>query len=386
VENQPTPHLSSQSEYQLDLAFLEEYLELLELMTPFQLFRKGDLAELRNVADLKEVNTAAREQLVRFYAAFRDILAVAAAQQAMISGSAIADEAAKTLRATNFGAWQDDCRKIDVSKELFPAVRCKAAEMADSKASKVQAAKAKLAAAKSDEEAATARADLNQLRVDVRTGLAQSDGSPTGDLLAKAFKAVDDLRSSRQCVAYESEELSRIDERLRSASDTDGGKRFWEYAQLTCLIEVNPTFSKNVAKVLVLQEMKSRARTYYDYMAASRMNSHTVMRGLLPDLNFSWNVTRGTGQWQVEFRDALYWTLGIGLPLWVEVEAPREGDTDPHRVLSNETEAHRLISLLRNRVDNKLVELTACTQDGFECDDSMRRLMVNALVRPVGGK
>lgn len=370
---------------QLDLDRLVEVCDLLDSFARFRLFENAKFDDLRPLSEIAQTNEFARNEVMSAYRSFRDVLAVAAAQQAILSGSVVGDVAASALRASGFRITTDDCQGTAPGKPYRDAI-CAARDLYGRVASEVTARRSELSSTRDSKRADELRAVLNSLRQGAQQQLTEPDKPELKDksVTGKIFATV--ARMNAQNCIFDFDGLPAIDKVLFNDQTKTDAIAFWDHALLTCLMERNQFFASNVTKVLVRNELKDRGRNFYDYAGSTLVDSPLIMQGLLPEWPLSLSRSGDYPRWDLLVEDMFGWPVQYPLPLWIDIEPALAGGKGGPKVLSTETPAHRTISLLRTRVDGKILELSICGEKSGNaaCTDEQKRLLRNVVLSASG--
>jgi hypothetical protein len=381
AEGRPPPSFTVMSAHQLDLYLLDNFANLLEMFMPFRLFESGEGSGLRLASQLQRTNTGAMTDLRLQYSAFADVLAAATAQQAMISGSVIAPYAADELTSYDFGKMHVSCPAVPDNKQnVYNSAQCAAAKKMNEYSWQVASAVRQLEAAGDESAAKAAERTLAELRIKIAGELAEQDKPmEKKGLVGAVFSMVQSLYG-RNCIkltntdmretypaAHQADKaVAEVLQRVTSEATSPEGRSFWNHARLICLMEKNSDFAANVVKVLTLQDKKKRGWNSFGYNAAvTSKGNDALMRSVLEGLPYAWVRTGNGGTWRIEVHDTYGWIETFDLPLTVDINEP----------VSSETDAHRLLSNLRNRTASKLADLSVCTDGKSSCTEDEMRLM-----------
>lgn len=362
------------TEWQIDLERLIEYARILDMFSSFRLLQNpANRDELRSLDTLRNGDADTRTQVVEQYRQLRDLLAIASAQQSMLSGSAVAKYASDVLAKQSFGH-AVACGKPNDG--LLQAAACAAQAARTANQLEISKQKSALENAKTTDDAEKARRALRELRPMSKQKLANSK-----EPHAVVFVALGKM-AEQKCVMLTSDQLSEIDKSLAVESAKEAGRNYWEFARITCLMEELPMFRENISKVLTLDALGKSWRTRFgldekkgpselealaasahgrfDFLAAVGGQNLFVFPTLLPGLPVSGEALDAkTTKWSIEVVDKFGWSIQVGLPLAADIGPEEKGGAT--RTLSSETDTHLEISLLRAKVDSRVIALTMCS-------------------------
>lgn len=324
------------TERQIDLHQLQQMKFFLDIYSGFALLQEASGKRLRAPSRIEIRNEVAVTKILGLYGSFKNVLAIASVQQAMLSGAAVAHVALNDLRAMRFGRPLNTCWTNETHNGLTPSEIAMCSVVAAWKNHSL----------KSAAEAA----------VSVRNELLAKVDNDQGVL----FRAIDRL-NKKNCARIPLDDPSAASQELAILSRYS---EFWRYAITECLLQNNPIFMRNVVLYSVLSSLKAESMGLPEYVAATSMATTFISRSVIGDLPFS------------PIDSSTSWSFTLYSPFGVRNEWVIPLPSSIASGMTLDTEAGKFLTRMRNAVESELLELRLCsTGSDPACTDQNRALL-----------